>query len=328
MIMITLIIATYNRGTRIASTLDSVLSQSFLPDEIIVVDDCSPDGTGAWVAEYYPQVRVIRPASNIGTSAARNLGAQAATGQMLMFLDHDDELLPHAIETLRDLLLQHPEAKAAYADHAYFNRVSGLTYPDHHSSQSAFHRLRHIPCTNSAEQERVYGLAMYDALLGGNLLQQPWAIYRDAFQALHGFDEQIRFCEDWDLFLRVTKSYPIVLSDRVISNHIVEGENLHLDPRQSSMHQRVIEKRLREEPWYRFKNVWLLKRRLAMYCKMDGDQVRQQSLKQAWRQYARSFFLWPFDLAVAVRTLFTFPIQFYFHPAAVSSTEGKSDNTN
>lgn len=303
--LISLIIATYNRGQRIASTLDSVLSQTVQPDEIIVVDDCSPDGTGAWVSKHYPQVRVINPAANGGTSAARNFGAQAASGQVLIFLDHDDELLPHAVETLRDLLNRHPETKAAYADHTYINRVSGTTYPDHHFAQPAFHRLRSIPCktAGSTELEREYGRSMYEALLQGNLLQQPWAIYKEVFQSLGGFDEQIRFCEDWDCYLRVTRRYSIVLSDRVISNHIIEGENLHLDPRQSVMHQRVIEKRLREESWFHFRNVWLLKRRLAMYLKMSGDQLQQQSLKKAWSLYARSFLYWPFDYVVAARTM-------------------------
>lgn len=305
-----LIIATYNRGPKITSTLDSVLSQTVQPDEIIVVDDCSPDNTGIWVAEHYPQVRVLRPSANGGTSASRNLGAKAASGNLVLFLDHDDELLPHAVETLCDLLKKYPEAKAAFADHTYINRVSGTNYPDHHKSQSAFHRLARIPSKSFNDQERVYETGMYEALLKGNLLQQPWAIYKKEFHAVGGFDEQIRFCEDWDLYLRVTRKYSIVLSDVVISNHIIEGENLHLDTRQSTMHQKVLEKRLQEEPWYHFRNVWLLKRRLAMYCKMLGDQVRKESLKEAWKQYFRSFCLWPFDSAVAVRALIILPFQY------------------
>lgn len=305
-----LIIATYNRGPKITSTLDSVLSQTVQPDEIIVVDDCSPDSTGIWVAEHYPQVRVLRPPANGGTSASRNLGAKAANGNIVLFLDHDDELLPHAVETLCDLLKKNPEAKAAFADHSYINYVSGIRYPDHHKSQPAFHRLARIPCKASSNQERVYETGMYEALLKGNLLQQPWAIYKEVFQAVGGFDEQIRFCEDWDLYLRVTRNFPIVLSDSVISNHMIEGENLHLDPRQASMHQKVLEKRLQEEPWYHFRNAWLLKRRLAMYCKTQGDQVRKESLKEAWNQYFRSFCLWPFDSAVAARVLIILPFQF------------------
>jgi len=300
----TLIIATYNRGPKIASTLDSVLSQSVQPDEIIVVDDCSPDNTGIWVAERYPQVRVLRPQANGGTSASRNLGAKAASGQILIFLDHDDELLPHAIETLSGLLRHNQEVKAAYTDHVYINHVSGSTFPDHHESQPAFHRLKVIPSRDVGDSGRVYHREMYDALLKGNLLQQPWAIYKDVFLSLGGFDEQIKYCEDWDLYLRVTRKYPVVLSDKIISKHIIEGENLHLDTRQSIMHQRVVEKRLREEPWYHLRNVWLLKRRLAMYYKLHGDQVRKQSLKQAWQHYIRSFCHWPFDYVVAARTVY------------------------
>src|SRR5205814_1481960 len=112
-----LIIATYNRGPLIARTLDSVLGQTLPPDEIIVVDDCSPDGTGDWVRSHYPQVRVVRTERNARTSAARNFGAERATGDVLMFLDHDDELLPHAVRTLADGLAAFPRARAAYADH-------------------------------------------------------------------------------------------------------------------------------------------------------------------------------------------------------------------
>lgn len=324
---ITLIIATYNRGPRIASTLDSVLAQTVPPDEIMVVDDCSPDRTGNWVTENYPQVKVVRPAVNGGTSASRNYGAKHASGRILVFLDHDDELLPHAVETLRDLLNRHPDAKAAYADHAYVNYVRNVSYPDHHSSQPAFHRLRSIPCKAENGDEREYGRPMYDALLRGNLLQQPWAIYRDTFHELQGFDENIRFCEDWDFYLRIVNQYPIVLSDRVISRHKVEGENLHLDPRQSIMHQKVLEKRLREEPWLHFRNVWLLKRRLAMYCKMHGDQARSHSLKQAWQHYTRSFLYWPFDLVVAVRTCLTLPWQCCFSSTSATVTEEKREPT-
>src|SRR5438132_11139477 len=85
------VIATFNRGARIGRTLDSALGQSISPSEVVVVDDGSTDGTGEWIERQYPSVRVVRSA-NGGTSAARNRGAAEATGELLLFLDHDDEL--------------------------------------------------------------------------------------------------------------------------------------------------------------------------------------------------------------------------------------------
>ena len=132
---VSLVIATYNRGCKLAPTLDSVLAQTVLPDEIVVVDDGSADGTGDWVRAHYPQVRVLTTA-NGGTSAARNRGAEAAQSEILMFLDHDDTLLPHAVETLSNLFRTFPEARAAFADHRYVNLVTNVQFADHHTEQA------------------------------------------------------------------------------------------------------------------------------------------------------------------------------------------------
>jgi glycosyltransferase involved in cell wall biosynthesis len=300
---ISLIIATFRRGTAIQGTLDSVLALKDFLHEIIIVDDCSMDTTADWIKENYPAVLLISTPINGGTSTARNFGAKAATGQLLMFLDHDDILLPHAVATLSKLASDFPEAKAFYADHAYINTVNAIEYPDHHRSQRAFHRLHQVRPVRCNESGRLYNHRMYHALLSGNLLQQPWAICRDTFFELGGFSDNIRYCEDWDLYLRVTRSVPIALTDTVISNHIVDGENLHLSPNQAEMHMCVIKKTLMHELARNPVAAVLLSRRLAGYYKSSGDQLRATDFMSAWKRYFRSFCHWPFDYVVAVRTL-------------------------
>jgi glycosyltransferase involved in cell wall biosynthesis len=300
---VSLIVATYNRGPRIARTLDSIVRQTVPPDEVIVVDDCSPDRTGEWVWAHYPQVRVVRPNANRGTSGARNFGAEHARGNVLAFLDHDDELMPHALETLTGLLRDHPEARAAYADHVYNNSAAGIYFPDHHHAQPMFARLHAVPFQRQIPDGRVYGKAMHRALLRGNLLQQPWAIYRDTFLSLGGFAPDVRYCEDWDLYLRVTASVPIVLSDRVISHHHVEGANLHLVAGQEEMHMRVLQRELARTRWPGVGARWVIRKRLANYYKTAGDRVRQSNLPEAWRCYLRSLRCWPFDYVVVARVL-------------------------
>lgn len=295
---LSVVIAAYNRGPRIGPTLDSVRRQTAPSDEVLVVDDASTDGTAAWVREHYPDVRVIACGQNGGTSAARNRGAAEAKGDLVVFLDHDDELLPHALATLRELLAVFPEARAAYADHSYTNRVSGVHYDDHHSAQPAFARLRQIPVRRTLPQGRLYdGRAMYYALLHGNLLQQPWAIYRDTFRRLGGFAPEVRYCEDWDLYLRVAYAVPLAVSDRVISRHVVEGDNLHLAAGQAEMHCRVMLRQLRQRHWWELRARWTLHRRLGMAYKVEADRSGE------WKWYARSFLAWPFDHVVAARCL-------------------------
>jgi hypothetical protein len=211
--------------------------------------------------------------------------------------------MPHALETLGRLLSRHPDTRAAYADHVYNNPVAGVYYPDHHQTQPAFARLQAVPVLRHTPDGRIYGNAMYRALLRGNLLQQPWAIYRDTFQSVGGFATDVRYCEDWDLYLRVTAAVPIVLSDRVISYHHIEGQNLHLRSGQEEMHVRVLRRQLGRTRWYDASAAWIIRKRLANYYKTAGDRLRQCSIWQAWRQYLRSLCCWPFDHVVIARAL-------------------------
>lgn len=306
------VIATYNRGARIAPTLDSVLAQTEPPTEVVVVDDCSPDGTGDWVTANYPTVRVVRPERNGGTSAARNFGARTATGDVLVFFDHDDLMFPHAIATLTELLHTFPEARAAYADHQYTNGLTGQFFPNHHTAVDSFHRMTAIPVLRATTEARLYGRPMYLALLKGNLLQQPWAVDRDTFHAVGGFAEEVCYCEDWDLYLRVTRTVPVVVSDRVISDHRIEGDNLHLIQGQEEMHKRVIRRMLKLDRFHP-RVQWVLRKRLGLYLKAEADRAGfVDDTRRAWRGYLRSFAAWPFDPVVAIRTLVAYPLKMAF----------------
>ncbi|MFM9367040.1 CDP-glycerol:glycerophosphate glycerophosphotransferase [Streptomyces sp. Da 82-17] len=83
--------------------LESTLSQGFTDFELIVVDDCSPDASGAIAAEYAerdPRVQLVRLDARAGAGGARNAGAERARGAYLLFLDGDDLLLPGALEAI------------------------------------------------------------------------------------------------------------------------------------------------------------------------------------------------------------------------------------
>ena len=97
MVSISVVIPTCNRRDLLPRALDSVLAQTSLADEIIVVDDGSHDGTPELVRRNYPQARLIVQ-SNAGVSAARNRGISSATGEWIAFLDSDDAWLPRKLE--------------------------------------------------------------------------------------------------------------------------------------------------------------------------------------------------------------------------------------
>jgi GT2 family glycosyltransferase len=271
-----------------------------------VSDDASTDDTAAWIRANYPTVKVVT-FPNGGTSAARNRGAAAATGEVLVFLDHDDELMPRAVETLEALLVRFPAVVAAFADHAYREDATH-TYHENHHSLPFFHRLRSIPTVHSEGPDRVYGQPLHHALLRGNLLQQPWAIRRETFQRLGGFDESVRYCEDWEMYLRVTERHTVALSDTAISIHYVEGANLHRSEGQEAHHMKVIRKQMQRKGWTDPRAQMLLRRRLAGYYKAFADRSRAQRSPEAWDHCIASFTYWPFDVVVAIRAVLWYPL--------------------
>ena len=101
--MVSVVIALYNTAKLIGRCLDSVLGQTYSDIEIIVVDDCSTDGSAAVVEQYcerHSNIRLIRHDRNSGPMMARRDGYEAATGNFIMFVDSDDALPIDAVEGL------------------------------------------------------------------------------------------------------------------------------------------------------------------------------------------------------------------------------------
>jgi glycosyltransferase involved in cell wall biosynthesis len=103
---VSIVIPTYNAGRKIVRALNSVINQSaWMEDfpepasfEILICDDGSTDNT-LHLAKMYPHVRILASEHNTGgPNAGRNRGIQAATGDVIAFLDQDDEWLPDKIE--------------------------------------------------------------------------------------------------------------------------------------------------------------------------------------------------------------------------------------
>lgn len=106
MVQATVIIAAWNCENSLGESVKSALAQSGMRLEIIVVDDCSTDGTGARadaLAAAHPQVRVLSQPRNGGPAAARNAALAVATGEWVAVLDADDTFRPGRLAALIDL---------------------------------------------------------------------------------------------------------------------------------------------------------------------------------------------------------------------------------
>nr|MBN1230023.1 glycosyltransferase [Anaerolineae bacterium] len=106
--LVSVIIPVYNQAHYLQRALDSVLAQIYRPVEIIVVDDGSTDNPRAICEQYGDRVRFIRQ-ENQGVCTARNAGLQAATGELVQFLDSDDFVIPDKLNAQVALLVANPQ---------------------------------------------------------------------------------------------------------------------------------------------------------------------------------------------------------------------------
>jgi glycosyltransferase involved in cell wall biosynthesis len=301
--MISLIIGTYNRSAKISDTLRSAMAQDRLADEVIVVDDGSTDDTAEFVRKHFPSVQLITK-KNGGTSSARNFGASNAKGDWLVFLDHDDLLLPNALSELEGLSRLWSQATALYCDHELHDCTTDTVHKNHHSTFPQFQRLLEVPCLDQRDQTRLYGRDLFSTLLKGNLLQQPWMIRASAFHELGGFDENIRYCEDWDMYLRITRSHRIAMSDEVISIHRIEGQNLHLEDwvKQYDMYEKTIVKQFKASGSLSLSENMTIRRKMAEMQKRRGDRFYASAeFGPAWNHYLSSASWLPTDFVVMAR---------------------------
>ncbi|HEX8692867.1 MAG TPA: glycosyltransferase [Longimicrobium sp.] len=110
---VSVIVPCYNAAPFVGEAIDSALAQGWPAVEVIVVDDASTDGSWEVIAGYGDRVRAVRLPANRGGAHARNRGADLASGDWLLFLDADDLLEAHALETMVETAERSPGALVA-----------------------------------------------------------------------------------------------------------------------------------------------------------------------------------------------------------------------
>jgi len=120
------IVPTYNRKDLLKATLESILSQTFESHQIIVVDNCSSDGTEEMMHGQYSKknIKYIRNPQNYERGFSRNLGLSMADGRYATFLDADDLMRSSCLQTVFDYLTRNPDARFLKIAHATYDSTT------------------------------------------------------------------------------------------------------------------------------------------------------------------------------------------------------------
>ena len=123
------IITVYNGEGFIGSAVRSALAQTWEDVEVIVVDDGSHDGTGEILSSFGSSIKVVTQENGGVPGLTRNTGIRHAKGEVIFFLDYDDEWDPDHMETCARAMAGCPDAKWGFSDFRRFDVSNELFYP-------------------------------------------------------------------------------------------------------------------------------------------------------------------------------------------------------
>ena len=202
---ISVVIPLYNKAAEIARALNSVLGQSLLPREVIVVDDGSTDGSGAIVEGFAsPLVRLVRQ-ENQGVSAARNRGIREAKSRWVALLDGDDMWCTDFLQTVADLISCYPDC-GAYGTAFYIGSGEERVAAD------------------TPQKEGVVDF-FAEAMQHYVLIPSATVVNRDLVLRLGGFPEGMRLGEDQYLWTKIARASQVAFSPRRVAVYSREASN-------------------------------------------------------------------------------------------------------
>lgn len=262
--LVSVIIPTYNRSKLLNRALGSVFKQTYKNFEVIVADDGSTDQT-VHNLELHPHLTLIHK-ENQGVSKARNTGLEHAKGELIAFLDSDDEWKPKKLEKQVKFFEENPEAVICQTDETWIRNGKHLNPMKKHEKRGGWIFEQCLPLC----------------------IVSPSAVMmkRKLFDLVGNFDESFPACEDYDLWLRVAARFPIhLIKEKLVVKYGGHKDQLsHTIPNLDLYRIRSIEKILKSGILNEEQTVLAL-RELKSKCKIYGEGCAKHGKSDEGRKY-------------------------------------------
>lgn len=246
---VSVIMPAYAVSRFVAQAVESAFRQTFTDFELVVVNDGSPDTDDLEraLAPYRTRIKYLQFPENRGISAARNAGIRASRGKYVALLDADDVWEPNYLEVQVGILEADPTIAVVYPDAFLFGNPR--------DRDSSFMDL--FPSTGEVTLERL--------LAKQCTVMISATIRRDALERAGLFDEALRSCEDFDLWLRILRAGGrIVYHRRKLVHYRRRPDSLSADP------------------------VWMCEHALRVLDKVESSMQLSPSERAAWLEHRRS----------------------------------------
>jgi glycosyltransferase involved in cell wall biosynthesis len=273
--LVTAVIATYNYGRFVTQAVESVLAQTYRHVEIVVVDDGSTDDTRQRLEPYADRLRYLYQ-ENQSVAAARNTGIRAARGSLIAFLDADDLWHPHKLEVQMRYLAAHPAVGLVAVERLAEDATSW-------------------PPLNGYANPRARPLSVKELIIRPYFAPSGVLVRKECFANAGFFDASLRNAEDYDMWIRIAASFPVVKLEAPLWWYRIHGANKSYVPaRQEAAGLRVLEKTF--APTGPLRRHSLLKRKAYSYAAYAAAQNFSSVGRElpALTRILSSLWLWPF----------------------------------
>ncbi|MCP4754336.1 MAG: glycosyltransferase [Proteobacteria bacterium] len=194
--LISVIIPTHNRRERIIRAVDSVLDQTFSDFELIVVDDCSTDGTVDVLTARSDQRLILLEQEHRGVSAARNNGVGHSKGTYIAFLDSDDLWHKDKLRHQIDFHQKNPHFKISQTQEIWIRHGKRVNPKKKHKKSDGY----------------IFPPSLHLCTISPSSVFMTKSLYEEH----GGFDENMSVCEDYDLWLRISAGNEVGLLDEIL----------------------------------------------------------------------------------------------------------------
>ena len=228
--LVSVVIPAFNVSRFIDTAISSVLNQTYGNIEIIVVDDCSTDGTANEIVKFKDKVRYIRHEINQGAAEARNTGVNVCRGELVAFLDGDDKWAPGKIDAFADCFSRNPEVLFAFSDFSRFKWSDGSYFAL--SNSQIFPMIYNVLQRYKYRDRKCFVIPKADMF---RLLLEGYPIYPSAiavrkriFESV-GMWRKVRTNEDFDFGLRSCRMTDFLYIDENLAMVGRHDANLTID---------------------------------------------------------------------------------------------------
>ncbi len=282
---VSVIIPSYNRANYLPLAVDSILAQSYPAFEIIIIDDGSTDNTLEVARSFGDKVQ-FHIQDHQGVAVARTHGLEVARGDVIAWLDADDLWEQEFLASTVTLLENDPKLDGVY---------TGITHIDEMGNLLPQSNIRTVPPS-----------LLFSALLEEDFVLTPTVVVRKrCFEVVGEFDPQFRICEDYDMWLRLAKSFTLCGVPQPLVRVRVHSGNTVRDT-DALIHYRllVVDKHFgvaEGDP-----EAWPIdKRRAYAFALREAALVEIQAdhIQQGWDYLERAATIWP-DLLAGPRTFY------------------------